>query len=288
MYSNLAVIKPPPPPSGVYDLVNWDIPIVAKESIYDYKTRSYKTVLTDCVIPELISSGVPQSKQLKFLAKLKAKLVSVYDKSVPSFVNKILRGNRTMLHSTVVAFVFTHNFDSNERRIKRSGKRHIVRNKGYSPFTMVQYTVGEKNLLTPYLAKEWGRMFEAGLSNLWLQVFRQHVALREKISLRGDNKYFEAVQFAFGNVREPVTFHESSPVSITLIFPAFVLCSAIVVMGVVAFVVECWDVLLHEIYAAWSWLKLKCQTLARERNHHIRWQNSAIPKRTIELTDQDI
>lgn len=138
----------------------------------------------------------------------------------------------------VVAFVFNHHIVSMENKVKLMGDRHIVGNKGDSPFTMMQYMVGRKNLLTPYFAKELRRMFGAGLSQLWLKVGLQNMALREKVKPKEARKYFEAVQKAFGNLRESVTFHESRPVSVTLILPGFVLCSILMTIGLVIFIVE--------------------------------------------------
>lgn len=65
------------------------------------------------------------------------------------------------------------------------------------------------------------------------------MALREKVKLKRINKYFEAVQPVFGNMREPVTFHESHPVSTSLLLPGFVLCSITMGSGIVLFMVEC-------------------------------------------------
>lgn len=58
------------PPSGILDLVNWNIPIMAMDSYYDYKTRSAKTVLSDIIIAELLSILRQGSKLIRFLTKL--------------------------------------------------------------------------------------------------------------------------------------------------------------------------------------------------------------------------
>lgn len=84
MYSSLAVLKPKTPPSGVYDLVNWDIPLVSLDMVYDYKSGSTKTILVDYIIPALMSSGGKDSELSKFLSKLKANFVYAKTKTEQS------------------------------------------------------------------------------------------------------------------------------------------------------------------------------------------------------------
>lgn len=130
---------------------------------------SYKNVLLDYIIPKLLPRGTQGSELIKLLTKLKAKFIFVTDKTVSGLLKAM--DNSAMGHSMIVTFLFKHNLVMVERQIKFVGNYHIVRNRGDSPFRMVQYMVGRKKLVTPYFAKEWSHMLEAGLSQLWYTVY---------------------------------------------------------------------------------------------------------------------
>lgn len=246
VYSNLAVLIPAKRPSGVHDLINWDIPIVDLEYLYNYKSQSFHPVLTDIVIPSLISSGGNESGLTKFVTRLKAKFVST---KVPD----IIKPRQNGISNTVVVFAFIHSLVYVERQIKNMGDYHIVRNRGYSPFVMVQYSVGSKKMLTLYFAKEWGRISQSGLSELWYTVFKRNIMLRNKAKLKVQNKYFEAVQHAFGDIRVPVTFHEAQPISVNLVLPAFVLCTIIMAAASVAFMAESGNIKFFGLWIIQGW-----------------------------------
>lgn len=238
IYSNLAVLIPTQPPSGIYDLVNGNIPIVPIDFAYDYRTNSHNTLLSDYIIPPLIEGGRENSELTKFLTEFQKRLVQVKDK-IQFGVAKIY-ADYIVCNPMAVLFIHTPKVVPIERRIKQlPDNLHIVQNKGDSPFTIVPYMTGDENLLTPYFAKDWTRMYEAGLHQLWYKVYLQYLALANKGSLMRVNKYFEAVQRAFDNVKEPATFHESHSVSLGRIIPAFVLCSAVMAIGAIAFMAEC-------------------------------------------------
>lgn len=243
MYSNLAVLKPTRPPGGVYDLVNWDIPIVSMDIVYDYKSRSAKSILADYVMPQLLAISESESELSKLIMKLKEKIG--YGNGKKTLLKTLSLGNLTMTHCMVVVFVFTHHVVTIESKLKLMGNRQVVRNKDSSPFAMTQYMVGRKNLLTRYFSKELGYMLHAGLTRLWSKVGLQSLALRGKSELKEGNKYFEAVQQAFGNLRDPVTFHESQPVSVKLLMPGFILCSIVMSIALLVFLVEYREKLLQ-------------------------------------------
>lgn len=287
----MAVLTPSKPPSGFYDLINWDIPIIATDSTFDFQTPSNKKIVSDYVIPELIASADPNSEFTKFLAKLQTKFASVKnDQGVLGMVKGFCHENSMNAWSMAVVFIFTGKLVPAEVIIKVVGKGHIIRNRGDTPFKIIEYTVGSKNLLTPYLAKELKRMHETGLSQLWYNVLQQNVILRQKDEFIGVNKYFEVVQHVFGNVREPVTFHESHPVSVDRILPVFVLCSAAIAIGVTVLMVEYWKCRILQFFIfklvrllakfsgvtkhLFSSLSVKCSVINMTSNFHRCWKSS--------------
>lgn len=123
---------------------------------------------------------------------------------------------------------------------KSFSKRRYVRNKGDTPFKWSQVISGEKNLFSSYFIDDWVRIRESGLVKMWYDAFMSRVVLAGKEMFLRENKYFKAVQLAFGKIKEPVTFHESRRVSLELIMPAFYLSGIVVVIGVIGFMVENW------------------------------------------------
>lgn len=64
IYSRLAVLYPPPSPSGFKDLINWDNwPVVAKDINFIDANGSRHSVLLKFILPQLLQSN---DKNLKF------------------------------------------------------------------------------------------------------------------------------------------------------------------------------------------------------------------------------
>lgn len=116
--------------------------------------------------------------------------------------------------------------------------RHTVVSRGDSPFRVVFFKAGHKNLFSPYLAKGLSRIKEPGFAQMWDNLKFVPDALRNKRLWLSRGKYFEVVQDLFGNVKEPVTFHESNPISLNLMLPVFSLCAAIMAFGLSVFMAE--------------------------------------------------
>lgn len=75
---------------------------------------------------------------------------------------------------------------------------------------------------------------------MWYNALTSSLFIEDKENFLREKKYLKAVQLAFGNIKEPVTFHESRRVSMDLILPAFFLCGIVMAIGVIGFMVENW------------------------------------------------
>lgn len=238
IYSCLAVLVPPQTPSGMDDLVNWDIPIVAMDIAFDSRTNTYKPYLSRYIIPELILSSEQNPKFMQFLTKFKAKISSISTKSVSTMVDTVFLENSDKSHQTIALLCSDDVLDDIAKQIKFQGNRRGVRNRGDSPFRNVEFKVGIRNLLAPYFAKEWRNLNAAGLNQMWNKVYRISLFLRVRGTHLGKQKYFEVTQSFFGNPREGVVFHEATPVSVGLIRPIFAICAVILAIAVVQFMAE--------------------------------------------------
>lgn len=112
--------------------------------------------------------------------------------------------------------------------------------KGDSPFYYFEWHNGPDNLLFPYYKKEKRRLTESGLTKMWDNLYRISYLLRQcrKSNISGQNIYFKAVQYSYGNIKEPVTFHESHPVSVNLFLPVFSICAVLIGAGIVGLIIE--------------------------------------------------
>lgn len=236
IYSYLTVIFPPPTPRGVEDLIRLDVPILAMDR-YVTNRGFTQTYLNDIVLPQLISSSAENHNFKKFLTKFQSKLLSARDNSVFKIL-KIMKQNSTRGYPMVVIFVFRDLFKTYQGYVKFLGNQHVVRNNGDSPFHAIFFKIGNKNLFTPYLAKGLRSLQESGLTEMWSNMNSISAILSFKERLLALGKYFAAVQESFGNVREPVTFHESNDVPLNLISPAFSLSAVMVAFALVGFAIE--------------------------------------------------
>lgn len=233
IYSCLAVLKPPQPPTGVEDLLHWDIPIIVLDPIYNVKTQTYGSVLLNYILPKLIQGANKNKKFKKFLTQYQERITPCEITVESGMIRVNMKENRP-----IAALFFNPDVDYLVKKLHIFNNRYIVRNKGDSPFRMVQYRVAARSLLSPYFAMECHRLDEAGISKLWNDNLQNSAWLWDRKLLIEKNKHFEAVQRAFGSVKEPVTFHEEHPVSVDLILPTFYLCCVVLLIAVVAFIIE--------------------------------------------------
>lgn len=238
IYSCLAVLFPPQTPGGIEELRDLDIPIVAMNLFAKTGTNSLNTFLVDEIIPKLIHSDIQTPKFVKLLTKFQTKVLSYNDKSVSGMVKKMLYENSTLPYPMVALFVMKDTLERIVKLVKFSKNRYIVGNKGTSPFRVFALRTGSRNLLVPYFAKEWRRLQESGLTEMWHRLYVMVLLLREKNRIYGPGQRSEFVQYLFSGFKEKATFHESHPVSMDLIFPAFSLCSGVVAFCVVKFMAE--------------------------------------------------
>lgn len=235
IFSCLTVLLPSQTPEGINDLVNWDIPLVSIDLAGD--KDSPLSLLLHYVIPKLqrIYGGGKNLKFQKFLTKFQAKVLLIQNQSVWHMTNKIMTENSTRRHPTIALFMLENDLQHKVRSAKLQGTRHIVRNKGDTPFGVRVLHGGNYNMLAPYFAKEKERLHEFGLNQMWRKVYEIAVAFRGADQA---NNYFKLVQFILGNLREPVTFHESQLVSMALILPVFTLCGVLMTISIVGFMAE--------------------------------------------------
>lgn len=238
IYSLLTILVPPQTPSGVKDLLNWDIPLIAMDTVYHPITKTHRSYILDHIIPELIFASRKNSKLINFVTKFGSKVLSINDAPVSNMVDKTILENSSRTHHTIALLGAEETLADVMKQVKFFGNRRGVQNKGDSPFRIVEVKVGIRNLLAPYFAKEWGRMREAGLNQMWKKVHRTSLFLEVKGKHLRGKKYFEAVQTLFGNPKETAPLHESTPVSVELMRPIFGICSVIMALGVVGFLAE--------------------------------------------------
>lgn len=234
IYSCLAVLFPPQTPRGVEDLVNWDIPVVAADHVYSYNTAAFQSYLFDYIIPDLLSAEghTPKFKQL--MSQLRSKILSSHNISVYDTLVEIMGRNS----SYPIISVFNNNqytMDHLMTNTKLAGNRHIVQNSGDTPFRIIEYVLSYRTLLSAYLTKEWGRMRDAGLGDIWKKMFTISRMFGWEME---SPRRSEALTILLYNLRDPVTFHEATPVSAELIEPIFAICGAVMGLGMVMFVVE--------------------------------------------------
>ncbi|OXA36737.1 hypothetical protein Fcan01_28490 [Folsomia candida] len=122
-----------------------------------------------------------------------------------------------------------------------------------SPFRVTEFRVGFKNLIFAYVAKEWGRLHESGLGGMWEKMVRIGSALNKTEFRHGEQKYFEMVQIYLGKVKGKIRFHESTPVSLELIWPVFLICGVTFLLSGIVFVTE------NKFVIIWPalWMKTK-------------------------------
>lgn len=237
IYSCIAVLYPPRTPGGVEELVDFDIPIV-DTGTYTTFNGTKETNLHDVVLPKLIPSVSQNPKLYQLLTRFKAKLLSINDMYVREMLHKIVNENSARTYPLLVLFMFRDDFAYFVRANNYLGNRYIVHNRGESPFQVVHYKSGQTNLFTPYLARGLRRMQEFGLTHRWtnLNPILAMLTFKKRLLVRG--KYFEVVQKVLGNAKERVIFHESNPVPLDVIRPAFYICGIIISLGIAGFALE--------------------------------------------------
>lgn len=238
IYSCLAVLLPPKSPLGVEDLVNWNIPIVDMHTVLwdgDLPPQSY---LLDDLIPTLISGSGDNPKFSQFLNEFRRKLLPISNNSVSDMVDSINFPNSTGTNPMIVLLNAEADLEDFVKIIKLAETRIIVVNRGYSPFEFIGTKSGSRNLFTRYFLKDWIHLRESGLINMWDKVDNAAFLSEYNEELLENGMYFKAVQPTFGNIREPVTFHESRTVSMELILLAFSLSGVVMGFGVLGFLVE--------------------------------------------------
>lgn len=237
IYSCLAVPFPPQTPQSVEDLINWDIPILAMDIFYDDPSSTYKSNLLDRIIPELLLSEGSSPQFIKLLKNLHARALPWKNRSEKDMVTRIITERLKRKHRMIALFLSGDWSKYGIKQIQMAGVRRIVRNKGASPFMHVQLRTGISNLLSPYVAKEWKRMFVFGTTNMWNTLLQESRTLRNKSDLYGE-RYRDSLQNAFGSPKISDQFHESEPVSVELIRPIFAICAVIMGFCLAGFLVE--------------------------------------------------
>lgn len=238
IYSCLAVILPPQTPLDFDDLVTWDLAIISDARGYDYGTQSRMSILVFTIIPELLSTPGISSKFAKLRKTLQARVTTSQDPRVYKMIKNSVRENSTRSHPTFVIILPSHDIGNTINGYKLAGNRYIVASRLASPFSMVMFFAGYRNLVHPYFVKDWRRIQESGLESLW-DTYIEIGRLLNRISFhQGKQKYFETVQRSFSDVKETIRFHESTPVSVYLIRPIFAICGIILVLGMLGFLAE--------------------------------------------------
>lgn len=175
---------------------------------------------------------------INFLKKFQTKVLFVIDTSVAKMVDTTILENSSRKHPPIALLCVKDALEDVIKPVKFQGNRRGVRNKADSPFRMIEIKAGTRNLLAPYFAKEWVRMYETGLSDMWNKMSSTSLFLRVKGAHLEKHKYFEAVQTFFGNPKDMVPFHEATPILVELIKPIFVICGVILILAVVGFIAE--------------------------------------------------
>lgn len=261
IYSCFTVPILPQTPVDVKDLLNWKIPVVAVDTfpVYDAGTWSDRTLLDNYVIPQLITSGEHNPIFDKFLSNFQKILLSFTDDSVARMIDNVLHGRSSLTQPTIVLMMQEVHLDNLMQNIKFIGNRQITKNRGYSPFRHIAFYVGGKNLLAPYYAKEWARLGEARLSQMWNKVTKINFLLRLKREQLGDLKYFDGLQNSFGAPKLSEQFHEATAVSVELMTPTFFIFAVMTGLGLIGFLMENKVLFLLKYWLIQSYMKFRAQ-----------------------------
>ncbi|OXA54901.1 hypothetical protein Fcan01_11392 [Folsomia candida] len=248
LYQGSIVPLPQPTPNGVADLVNWNIPVVAMDVLYNSEINSVEAYLIEYNIPELLLNNDLNQQFKRFLIKLHSKLLSYGDHAVARMISKIQVEDSSKSHQTLAILIIESELGLFVQNVNIFGNRRVVIHHGSSPFQVVELITCGKNMLALYIKKELGRILQAGLLPLWRKYSLIGLILgRMQNGNRRHKKYFKAVQYLIGDPKNSPTFHEATPVSIGLIRPIFAICAVLVGISLLEFLVE-----NHKLVILWG------------------------------------
>ncbi|OXA38380.1 hypothetical protein Fcan01_26802 [Folsomia candida] len=243
IYSFLSAVKLPILPDTLKSLVDSDIPIITMSTA----KQSELSILKAVHIPEYIEIYKEQKSFVKLLQKLNYRLVSFEGLShfevmakvfgnVKHFQNVSLGFDRSKVWGIMDDKVILNHVTS---YIKLSGRRKIIHaTDGTTPFRLTSFALGRKTFLFPIFQKGFGQLSSSGLITRWHKMGELYVPL--KFVYRRDKRNYERYFFkAMSNGREPITFHESDPVSMKAVKESLALCGTCLIFGIVSIILEC-------------------------------------------------
>lgn len=217
----------------------------------------HNSFLKTILIPRLLWRVGESSEFTKLhnemLIKLQEKISPIGNGSIFLTLKKYSHENFTGIAPTVAVLLVNKMLEHYAGLIKLAGNRYVFICKAESPFRVTEFRVGFKNLIFAYVAKEWGRLHESGLGGMWEKMVRIGSALNKTEFRHGEQKYFEMVQIYLGKVKGKIRFHESTPVSLELIWPVFLICGVTFLLSGIVFVTE------NKFVIIWPalWMKTK-------------------------------
>lgn len=257
IFSFLTAIKPPLLPSTLETLVDSDYPIsTSGNQISPGSVRRYKSSLKLHLIPQYInlSRKIP-SKISQILDGLNQKLVyfKILDlrttrKNLPAKIqegqpisstdtNNKLNGS-VETRTTFAIMDTTRDLAVLQGLIQSNGSRLITQVKEGTPLIEISFSMSPRTYLRPLFLKQLGNFLAFGLENRWKKLEQLYGPIRLQYILN-KGKYKEHFARAMSNCREPITFHESDPVSLESVIEIFVLCGIFLFFAIFMIFVEC-------------------------------------------------
>ncbi|OXA49177.1 hypothetical protein Fcan01_15915 [Folsomia candida] len=249
IFSFLSAVRSPVFPATLRELVDSEIPIITMGSIAYYEGER-TSVLKSNHIPQCIDLYAQKPNVIKMFQRLLKKLIylDVNNNNDKFFKfirnvelsNRISNANESVIDTGKTFSVMDNGLDLSflEKNFRWNGSRLIIRGNEETPFTEMQVLAMQRSFLLPMFVKQMALLTSFGLKDKWNKMHNLYgpLSLLSKTNIPNFKKHFLR---AVSNAREPVTFHESDPVSLKVIKDVFVLCVMVLVVSMISITVEC-------------------------------------------------
>lgn len=253
IFSYLSAIQSPILPSNWKSLVESDIPITTTTPIY-------MQVTTEDILKEslLIHSLIPTYSRLfennptlvQTFDKLYNKIVHIdvtagtdtfaqILRNIEIFIDDQTYGNKSVYTGRTFAIMDeVGTLDVYSKLLKWNGSRLIVQGTGQdTPFGITVVDIGLRNFLVPIFNNILGLLRSTGFEDRWNKLDKTYALIYKgcEIDNTSYKKYFAK---AISNFREPISFHESDPVSLKSVKGVFLVCNVFILLSFVSVVKE--------------------------------------------------
>jgi hypothetical protein len=253
IFSCLTIAIPSRVPGTLQELA--DSSLFSVTTSYHLESRgsnqflAYSTLKT-AAIPTAISSWAAEHQFSKLLTKLNQSIVFIsiqttfidrvnFTRDISAFRPLSNEKNDSMLTESSFA-IFDLEDDLGEILdcIKILGKRYVVKSRDDTRLESGILSIGRNNFLSTHFHQGLRHLVQSGIKGWWNEIidFRTRLGIISKPGKEYRVKYFaKNIQ----KYRDPVTFHESQPVSLNVMKYIIVLCFVVtVVLGGIVLIVE--------------------------------------------------